>query len=195
MKRLIVLLLGLILLLPACSLGEELDLSEMTPEQLADLQSRIQAELNSRPGDYDVIITQALAVLKDGWKEEFAKYSQPGITYYVDIRGVRVVRIKDNLEGKASEPFGNLKYLVEFLLYDDYFSSGSSLKSGHNVGYLDLSGVNCVVTVDLDDNMALTMTNPLRIYSSRTFNYDYSAIIEEVIDLHDRYNQLIEFSY
>ena len=104
------------------------------------------------------------------------------------------IRIKEDLGEQESEIFNGIKYLVEFLLYDDYFSSGSSIP-GHNAGYLDLSGLYCVVTVDYEGGMNLEKNNPLRIYTSRYYVQDYSTIIEDVIDLHESYNQLIEFAY
>ncbi len=198
MKRLLILLLGLILLFPACSLGDDPDLSKMTSEELTDLQARIQAELDSRHDDYDEIVTKALSVLKKGWKEEYAKSNKPGMTFYIDIRGVRIVRIRDDLGEKEAKYFEGIKYLVDFLLYDDYiscgtFSANGAVGSGYNVGYLDYSGVKNVVTVDHDGNMVLAQTSPLRMYRAKTYECDFSTIIEEVIDFHEKYNQLMEF--
>ena len=194
MKKLFFLVLILCLSVAASGLCEDLDLSGMTTEQLAELQSRIQDELDNRPADYDVIISEALDVLRDGWEKEYAKTAVPGTTYSIDIRGVRLIQIKDQLDGKEAEIFGGIRYLIEFLMYDDYFSSGTGMAQC-NAGYMMLSGMNSTVVVDRNNQMALQGNNLIRLYTARTYNYDYSLFIEKVVDFHEQYNQVIAFTF
>ncbi len=193
MKRILVILLAMALLVPVCSCGEDLNLSEMTTEELTALQFRIRSELNSRQMKYADIMEKALNVLKEGWKAVYAKSSNPDATYKLDIRGARVIVIKDDLDEKAAVLFGQAKYLVEFLFYDDYHSSELSLGSGHNAGYMDHSGINFIVGVDRNKNMMLINNDLFRLYSGRYYDNDFSSIIEEVYDYHGQYNQVIEF--
>ena len=193
MKRILILFLGLMLLLTGCAFGEEPDLSGMSLEELLELQSRIRAEMGSRQEDYDALITRALSMLKAAWQEELARYDNPGKAYYVDIRGVRVIRIKEDLPERETEVFGGIKYLIEFLYYDDYMSCPAGFTSGHNVGYLDYSGAFAnTFAVDDEGNM-VPKPSLIRSYASRTYEADYSLFIEEVIDFRDQYNQVIEF--
>lgn len=193
MKRILVILLAMALLVPVWSCGEELNLSEMTTEELTALQSRIRSELNSRQVKYADLMDRAMEVLKEGWKSEYAKGSNPDTTYMLDIRGARVIKIRDSLDEKAATLFGQAAYLVEFLFYDDYHSSSLSVSSGHNAGYMDHSGINCFVGADRSGNMMLVKDNPFLLYSRRYYNNDFSSIIEEVYDFHGQYNQVIEF--
>lgn len=199
MKKLFLVLTLLCMLFAFCacsnsgSSGGEIDLTKMSDEQLANLQSQVQQEISSRPDDHAVMINQALDVLKARWKEEYDQCGKPGVTFRLDVRGVRVIRMKDNMDEKAAGTFGNIKYLIEFLFYDDYYSDRLGY-SGHNVGYYDYSGAQNSVIVDRDGNMSIS-SNLIRIYVGKTYEQDYSGFIESVTDYRDQYNQVIEFSY
>lgn len=192
-KSIFLMLLAACLLLPAFSSGEDMDLSAMTPGQLRDLQSRIANELVTRPEEYDGLVADAFEVLKAGWQEEYEKYAVPGMTYSLDIRGVRVIRIKDSLEQREAAYFGDVQYVVEFLFYDDYYCCPSGL-AGSNAGYLAYSGFRYSVVVDRKGQMSLAM-DPFRLYSTRTYTFDFSLFIDEVTDYGTKYNRMIEFSF
>ena len=193
MKRFFCFLMILSLFIGTTALGEDIDLSELTPAQLAELQIRIQEEMDSRPEDHALLIAQALEVLKAGWKKTYDQQAKSGITFYLDIRGVRVIKLKDNLNEKAEKVFGSTKYIVDFLFYDDTYSCYSSF-SGHNVGYLDLTAQKSCVLIDKQNNMTLSQ-NTIQSYFKMTYESDYSTFIEEVTDYRDQYNQIIAFSY
>lgn len=193
MKRLIVLFILICVLFSTYALSEEIDLSQMTPEELAELQSRIQAEIDSRPEDYTLLVTQALGVLKSYWEEEYGRCSSPGVTYLLDIRGVRIIKLKKDLAERESNLFGDVEYIIEFLYYNDYYSSSIFGNSGHNVGYLDIfTPTSEAVMVHYDGSMKLQV-HPIQMYMSRYKELDYSLFIEEVVDLRDQYNQIIQF--
>ena len=115
------------------------------------------------------------------------------MTFILDIRGVRVIKIKDDLDEETASRLQNARYIVDFLFYDDYLSASCSI-SGHNVGCHDLSMQKNDVIIDRDGNMSLT-SHVIEVYRARTYQTDYSPIIESVTDYRDQYNQIIEFSY
>ena len=118
MKRALLVLTAVCLMFLCCSCGENADSSVTTPVQ----QVRDREELNSRTGEFEQMIGKALNVLKEGWKEEYKRFAAPGSVYTLDIRGLRIIKIKDRLEEKEEKIFGDIRYLVEFLFYDDYYS-------------------------------------------------------------------------
>ena len=194
MRRIWICFIVLCMLCCSCALGEGIDFSALSDEQLAELQSGIREELNSRHGEHHQMITLALNVLRNGWQQEYQKKGMPGTTYYLDIRGVRVIKLKDNLDEKASEVFDNSAYIVEFLLYDDYWSASLGLSySGHNTGYLDLTAQNDSVLVSKFGFMTLS-SQTIKRYMSRTYAGDFSEFVESVTDYHDQYNQIIEIT-
>ena len=193
MKRFISILILISLLCCSFALGEGIDLSQMTPEQLTELQARVQEEIDSRPEDHTLMIAGALEMLKAGWKEEYDKYGEPGMTFKLDIRGVRVIRLKDDLDEKTAGRLQNAKYIVDFLFYDDLYSDVMGF-SGHKVGYYDYSGQKNNVVMDRDGHVFLA-AHLLETYRSFTYETDYSSIVEEVTDYRDQYNQIIEFTY
>ena len=83
------------------------------------------------------------------------------------------------------------QYVIEFLLYTDYMSVGERA-DGHNAGYYDNIGMYDNVIVYRDGRMEC-LSHVLSDYRSRTYELDYSTFIEQVIDLHEQYNQVIQF--
>ncbi len=191
MKRFVSLMAVLCMLCGAGALGEGIDLSGMTDTELEELQVRIREELNSRPDEHGQMIAEALEVLKAGWKKEYDEHAVPGTACILDIRGVRVVELKKELEEQESKVFGDTRYIVEFLFYDDFRSAFSGF-SGHNAGYTDMSLLNDSVLVDGQNNMTLA-TGLIRRYALKAAETDYSSFIEKVTDYRDRYNRMIEF--
>ena len=106
MKKLFLVLTLLCMLFAFCacsnsgSSGGEIDLTKMSAEQLASLQSRVQQEISNRPDDHSVMINQALDVLKARWKEEYDQCGKPGLTFRLDIRGVRGSFVLTSYQGQ-----------------------------------------------------------------------------------------------
>ncbi len=196
MKKLLGIMIVLCLLIGTCALSEGADFSTEKAAGSSSLQSFIIRDKDKQSHEYDQMVEQALEVLIAGWKAEYDQCAAPGVSYYLDIRGVRVIEMKEGLvpgPDNYYSIFQNARYIVEFLFLDDYLSDYEKI-SGHNVGYLDYSGMNNCVLVDQQNNMTLAR-RVLDIYRGRTYNGDYSSIVEKVTDCGDRFNQVIEFKY
>lgn len=140
---------------------------------------------------YSELVDQAIQVLCDAWNDIYWEEDYPDKEYLLDIRSTRIICIKDTLEEKQEEFFGDMEYVIEFLLYSDYMAAGENT-SGLNVGYYDSIGMNDNVVVYKDGHMEC-QSRVLSNYRSRTYETDYSTFIDRVIDLHEQYNQEIHF--
>jgi len=157
---------------------------------LDELMSGVLSELKDETA-YAELVDQAINVLAQKWNDIYWEEENPDEEYLLDIRGVRIVCIKDDLAEKQAEFFDGVQYIVEFLLYTDYMSVGE-IASGHNAGYYDNIGMYDNVVVYRDGRMEC-LSHVLSDYRSRTYELDYSTFIEQVIDLHEQYNQVIQF--
>lgn len=130
---------------------------------------------------YQPLVLPAIDVLKEHWKESYAKdgMSKSG---YLEIKNTRIIWIQDGLAGSESTPvkqfFGNVDYIIEFVLYTDYFGS----EPYYNNAWID----NCVVVYT--DGTRRVVRDQFELYRSRSYNMDYSGIIERIVDLGSEYN-------
>ena len=140
----------------------------------------------------DTLIRAALRTLESAWRKEYntANHYSAG-EHLVDIRGTRLIRIKDSLEEREEKYFGDISCVIEFLMYDDYYGMDGS---GHNVGYYDVSQQLCYVVVHRNGIYEAVKMSPFRLYSSRTYIQDFSSFVEEVIDYRDLFNQVFTFT-
>lgn len=139
----------------------------------------------------DSLIRAALSSLHSAWQTEFSNPKRyPAGEYVVDIRGTRLIRIKDELAEREAKYFGGISCVIEFLLYDDLLSMDGP---GHNAGYRDVSLQNCSVVVYRSGLMSVK-TSPISQYRTRTYVSDFSTFIEEVVDYRDQYNQVFTFT-
>ena len=137
------------------------------------------------------LIDMALVTLRSAWQKEYSNSKwYPAGEYIVDIRGTRLIRIKDQLEEREAKYFGDISCVIEFLLYDDSYSMDGP---GHNAGYHDVSMQNCAVVVYRSGLMSVK-PSPIAQYRARTYINDYSTFIEEVVDYRDQYNQVFTFT-
>ena len=141
--------------------------------------------------DYYDIAEAAIEVLAEHWNDKYWDKEFPDKEYVLDIRSTRIIKIKDEMEEREEDYFGDVQYIVEFLFYDDYMSYGS-ISGGQNIGYYQTTGIDNNIVV-YDDGSLECMSNFIRLYTSKTYNMDYSTFIDQVIDLHERYNQVIRF--
>ena len=135
-------------------------------------------------GEYDEIVLPAIEALKDAWREIYGEYPDMylGHTGYLEIKNTRILRIREDLSGakEAAETlFGDVDCLVEFMLYTDYY--------GSEPYYAGVGMYDCVA-LRRDGAVKALSKNPLEFYRSRTYDADYSGIIEEIIDLNGEYN-------
>jgi len=140
---------------------------------------------------YTEMVNKAIEVLAEAWNETYSNGNYTTEEYRVDIRNTRIICIKDVLEETEEKYFGNVEYIIEFMIFDDTFSAGG-YPSGYNAGYYSYSGVDDNVVVYRDGQMECK-TQAITRYRSQTFKYDYSTFIEQIIDLHDQFNQVIRF--
>lgn len=187
MKKHLIVLLLLVLLLP-----EHAGLAE-NRETTSPTFVRAEAEADTA-GEYDGIVLQAIDALKDAWLEVYGKRANvylmlsASFTGYLEIRNTRVIRIRENphqIDETASESdiaadtFGNVDYLVEFIVFSEYMGSAP---------YYESTNMWDCVAVLRDGTFEAQGRNPLVQYRSRTGELDLSGIIEEIIDLGDEYN-------
>lgn len=141
------------------------------------------------PAFLSVLVDAAVEVLAEKYNSYYWSARESDEEYRLDIRSTRVFCIKDkpgevqeeNAASVQEEFFGDIQYVVEFLAYSD--SKPSNIYS--------FSVTECVI---LYDNGTMEWGNDcFRIYRNRTFSSDFSTIIEQVIDFHEEYNQVICF--
>ncbi|MBR3403561.1 MAG: hypothetical protein IKG67_15120 [Parasporobacterium sp.] len=141
--------------------------------------------------EYTEMVNEAIRVLADRWNDEYWTEDYPEREYILDIRSTRIICIRENLTEEQDEILNGAKYIIDFLLYDDYLNYGD-IPSGQGIGYYTQSGVNNNVVVLADGSM-VCMSKVLDMYRARFFEIDFRPIIEQVIDLHEQFNQVVHF--
>ncbi len=128
-------------------------------------------EINDPISSYDKIVNESIDALKSEWKNIYKEYDRDG---YFEIKNTRVIEIKDN----DISLFKDVKYVVEFILFTDYYGSAP---------YYSEAVVSNVALVYKNGEIEITR-DPFRLYSSATYSYNYSDIIENIVDCGSRYN-------
>lgn len=130
---------------------------------------------------YKPLVVPAIELLKEQWKANYTKdnLSKNG---YLEIKNTRIIWINDGLSESESNSvkqyFSNVDYIVDFILYTDYFGS----EPYYSNTWLD----NCVIVYT--DGTKKVARDQLDLYRSRSYNSDYSEIIKSIIDLGSEYN-------
>lgn len=135
--------------------------------------------VGSEHGEYDDLIEKAANALKSKWMDLYA--NSEGADGYLAIYNTRVVDITpDNTDTFFQELDRGMEidYIVEFSVYSDYFSAAP---------YYFNAGTNDTVIV-YEDGTTSVASNFFRIYSSKTYSYDFSGFIKSVHDLGSKYN-------
>ena len=144
-------------------------------------------------GEYDEMVLPAIEALKGEWRRIYGEMVDggmcgPDFTGYLEIKNTRVIRIRKVPYGSrgsagetnhATETFGDIDYLVDFVIYSDYFGS---------TPYYEYVGLSDCVAVLRNGTIEVRQKNPLLLYRSRYYESDFSGIIEEIIDLNGAYN-------
>ena len=131
----------------------------------------LNSEINEPVSAYDSVIKEATDVLKDEWKNQYEEHCGDG---YFEIKNTRIIVIKDN----ENKYFDNIKYIIEFVLFTDYYGTSPYYSEAHFL--------NSVIYYESGE--VKPINNYLRLYSSKTFDYDYSKIIESIVDYGSKYN-------
>ena len=129
------------------------------------------------PGrEYVKEVEAAIAAVKDEWRG----YNRDlGFEPYLEIKNTRIVFVEED----AGEHFDNYDYVVEFVLFTNYYGSAP---------YYDNIGLNDSVVVYTDGSIEVQDKNPFVLYRSRTFDSEFSGIIKNIVDLSSSYNQVIK---
>ena len=119
-------------------------------------------------------VDSAVEALKEAWT---AYYQDCPVDTdgYLQIVNTRVVTLKEN----HVPDMRNVAYIVEFVLYADYYGAAPY--------YVAATGVMDTVTVYKDGTVSVG-SNPLKAYSSKTYSWDYSSFVESTEDLGDAHN-------
>ena len=109
-------------------------------------------------------------------------YSTPDVDYdYLEIRNTRVVTIKDTAaQVTNSDLFENVDYVVEFLSFVDYYGAAPYYQNTDDT-----------VVFYEDGSCQLLGDSIFKLYSSATFAFDYSDIIDQVHDFGSAFNGVL----
>ena len=125
-------------------------------------------------GEKNEVAEKAIHELERVWKGVYQNTEGDG---YFEIKNTRIITIKED----TVEEFEGVDYIVEFVLFTDYFDSAP---------YYSSVGVRDSVILYDDGEIEVCETNPLRLYSSKHYTHDYSDIIEKIEDCGDKYNRV-----
>ena len=131
--------------------------------------------------EFELAAQAGRAALLETWRETYADDMYEGHSGYLEIKNTRVLRISDNpvsnaLESTdeiAKEYFGDVAYVVEFVIYTDYMLTEP---------YYGWDGINDCVMIHRNGT-ATVGRNPFWTYRSRTYCTDFTGIIDEIEDL------------
>ncbi len=173
MKILGIFLLCSAFLFVGCTQTPDLDKKKDSERQAVTVDAGIEDE------KYNEMVSKAIKTLENKWKEiyndpEDAMYEKTD--GYFEIKNVRVVEIKEN----NVELFENVEYIVEFILFSDYFAYEPDY-------YFDAQMYNSVVVYE-GGTMEVEQKNFFRVHVSKTYDADLSDIIQSITDLGDQYN-------
>lgn len=125
---------------------------------------------------YDKEVEKAITAIKKEWlKDKRSGEFKP----YLEVKNTRIIFLKDNVSGD----FNNYDYVIEFILFSNYFGSAP---------YYDDSGIKDSVVVYKDGHTEVKDKNPFKEYRSKTFESDLSGVMENITDLGSKYNQVLE---
>ncbi|MBQ7845401.1 MAG: hypothetical protein IJ392_04545 [Clostridia bacterium] len=183
MKKLLCLIAAFLLM--SVSAYAEFDLSAMSPDELQQLITQAQTQLELAE---DKLVSQAIDLLKEYWRTEvFApgKYISNDARGYLEIINTNVTYIKrdfatqDLFANETETIFRDVYCVIDFVLLSDYYGSAPY--------YSNINMYNCVV-VHLDGTMEISKLPLFDLYRSRSFNTDFSPIIESVHSLGSAYD-------
>ena len=132
---------------------------------------------SAAPAEVRKAADSAISALAEQWEDI---YDEADISDgYLEIKNTRVIEIEPNNE---EELFEDVAYVVEFLLFSNYYGAAPYYNS--NVG-------NDCVLVYKDGSCKVSGMNIFMAYSSRTYEFDYSHLTEEIYDLGDNCNRVM----
>ena len=134
---------------------------------------------NNIPSDNNIpkeLVDDAIEELKSEWKDIYnANQNHIECDGYFEIKNTRIIEI----DKTDIEMFKDIEYIIEFVLYTDYFGSAP---------YYSSIGLSDSVIVYGNGAMEVSGRNLLEVYRAHTFDSDFSDIVKEVYDCRDKYN-------
>jgi len=132
-------------------------------------------------------IEKAIELVKDGWEKEYDRKDEldrendydTDAEHYVEILHTRIVYLKDN----DIEPFENVDFVVEFILYTDPYGSSP---------YYVNTWEQCSVNFYKDGSAELVDGNKITDYLLTTADMELSKILKDVVDFGTKYNRVLE---
>ena len=158
---------------------------------LLDETPYAEAEVPAR-SDEAAVLSKAVDALRRGWLAEYTGKYGMSRNGYLNITHTRISYIREDFaaqdlsESKAAAPFQNAYCVVEFLLMSDYNGTAP---------YYSNATVWDSVIVYRDGTAKAVQQSPFRMYSARTYDYDYTDMIEEVRDCGDACNAVYYLLY
>lgn len=128
------------------------------------------------------IIEGAIDALAFRWEQEYLKYPPHDQEDYLEIKWARVVYIKDGVSEKGAEQFTDMLCYVEFFLLSNYFGAAP---------YYPHAGVLECVAFRRDGTFDVLKQDPINQYRAKTFQMDFSHIIQSISDRGSEFNQVI----
>lgn len=137
---------------------------------------------NSGNKEYDEIMNKSINVLKEGWEDIYTQLTIENRENKIRIANSRIIELNDTHE--ISE-FQNVKSIIEFIVYSDYY--GTQGKYCINAGIYD------TVLVYEDGTMEFQTQSIIKQYINRYYDYSFS-FISNVVELGSSYNQTINLN-
>lgn len=124
-------------------------------------------------------VSLALAELKREWTEIYKKSIESEIIVdgYLEINNTRVISMRPTAAAKLK--YDDLRYIVEFTIFTDYFGSSP---------YYVITEYYNTIAISNDGKAQVMERNLIRDYQQRTFQYDFPGFIESIHDFNDEYN-------
>lgn len=119
------------------------------------------------------MVSKAIDELKNHWEEMYDEANVDTDRHF-EIKNTRVINIKEN----DTDEFKNIDYIIEFVLYTDYFGSAP---------YYQIVGIDDTVVVYKDGTMEV-QRNLINKYRAMHYSNDFSDFIESIDDYSDKYN-------
>ena len=121
----------------------------------------------------DPLVEQAIDSVKKEWIKQYDKNSISD--RYLEIKNTRVITIKDN----ESEYFKDIDKIVEFVLFSNYFDSAP---------YYFNATICATYILYKDGRGEVNERDYFNSVRQRTFNSDFSDVIEKIDDCGGNYN-------
>lgn len=140
----------------------------------------------SKSREHDSEIQTALTEIQKQWKSLYSE--TPEAEPYLEVKNTRLIFLREDREdtledtGMDEDYLAEADIIVEFVLFSDYMGSAP---------YYENIGIYDCVAFNRDGSIKVLDRNPFQLYRARTYNSDFSDIIESIEDCGSSYDQII----